>query len=68
MMSVVERRECDVFKKGEAKAYLVSISEAVEDGDVYSELEVDLSPAAYKRLLKFIERGIHPPGWKPPKG
>ena len=61
-MALIEQRVCDVFKTQEAIGHRLSL---VFDGGVDVVREVDLCPRAYKRLLKFIEKGIHPPSWKP---
>ena len=61
-MAVIERRECDVYKDKEAVSYKLSLAFA---GGIDVVRKVDLCPRAYKRLLKFIEKGIHPPSWKP---
>ena len=70
-MSVRERRECDVFKGRAAIRYeiCVTIADLPENSGRIDEQvafrERDLSPRAVDRLLSFIEKGIHPPGWKP---
>lgn len=66
-MAQLEVRQCDVFKTFKnvrSVGIVICDGEALEAGDevqnVEKEFVVDLSPRAYERLIKFINKGISP--------
>lgn len=66
-MATREMKVCDVY--GTAHN-VVGVSVQVargggEPGAMHTSQHADLSYRAYRRLMKFIQRGLKPPGWTP---
>jgi len=66
-MAEVTEKRCDVFAgRAPAKRYEVLIIGSDGDETAFAKT-VDLSDRALKRLERFIERGVHVPGWTDPQ-
>ena len=61
-MADVTLRKCDVYgSTKDVKRYRVSVHELDGDGALIEKNRTaDLSPRAYARLLRFIDKGVTP--------
>ncbi len=67
-MATVTKKQCDVFGTlNNVRSFRIKVLEASEDSDGYVAMrsfDVDMSPRALARLVKFIDRGTTPPSKK----